>query len=95
MDPIRFPVSVEVSRKPKTAVAVACYVAAALLVVAVVLGIWLGLYVSIFVLVVVGYLLKAARGAVGSREMRTVQATASLSAGELRIDLPATRLYDG
>lgn len=95
MDSIEFPAYVEVSVTPKTAKAVACWVGAALTAVIAVAGIALGLTVSVFVFLLVFYLLRASKGAQGSRELKVVQACLTVAGGQLELDLPASRLFDG
>ena len=95
MDSIEFPAYVEVSVTPKTGKAVACWVGAALTAVIAVAGIALGLTVSVFVFLLVFYLLRASKGAQGSRELKVVQARLTVAGGQLELDLPASRLFDG
>lgn len=95
MNSVEFPAYVEVSIPPKTGKAIACWVGMALTIIIALAGIALGMTVSIFVFFLAYYLWRASKSAAVSHELKVVQASLIFADGQLELDLPAARLFDG
>lgn len=86
---------VDVSKKPRSAVALAWCLVAILMTAATVWGLSVGNLYSVVVLIPLVYVTGFAKRAAAATETRIVWVTMTVSGGNLIIDMPGGRLYNG